>query len=123
LTWEYAFNQFEKYAEWYAKENNKAPVIVIDNINRLANKAPEILDILQEGAKDAVGSGLYTAVFVTSDGSAADRMQGNQLLLFQRAILSRGQIFFVLKIWTRTQCFNILKSEVCLSICANSVTI
>lgn len=52
-------------------------MIVIDNINRLANKAPEILDILQEGAKDAVGSGLFTAVFVTSDGSAPSQMRGS----------------------------------------------
>jgi len=52
-------------------------VIVIDNINRLANNAPEILEILQEGAKDAVGSGLFTAVFVSSDGSAPSQMRGN----------------------------------------------
>ena len=52
-------------------------MIVIDNINRLAKKAPEILEILQEGAKDAVGSGLFTAVFVTSDGSAPSQMRGN----------------------------------------------
>jgi hypothetical protein len=52
-------------------------VIVIDNVNILANDAPEILDILQEGAKAAVGSGLFTAVFVTSDGSALSQMIGN----------------------------------------------
>ena len=77
LTWEYAFKQFVKYAHWYRRETNISPVIVIDNINRLANDAPEILDILQEGAKDAVGSGLYTAVFVTSYGSAPSQMRGN----------------------------------------------
>ena len=52
-------------------------MIVIDNINRLANDAPEILKILQEGAKDAVVSELFTAVFVTSDGSAPSQMRGN----------------------------------------------
>ncbi len=52
-------------------------MIVIDNSNRLANDAPEILDILQEGAKDAVGSGLYTAVFVTADGPAQSQMMCN----------------------------------------------
>jgi len=77
LTWEYAFEQFERYAHWYRRETNISPVIVIDNINRLANNAPEILGILQEGAKDAVGSGLFTAVFVTSDGSATSQMGGN----------------------------------------------
>lgn len=58
-------------------ENKKAPVIVFDNINRLANDAPDILKILQEGAKSAVDSGLYTAVFITSDGSAPSQMKGN----------------------------------------------
>ena len=77
LSWDDVYDTFKKYADWYRKENNRAPVIVIDNINRLANKAPEILDILQEGAKDAVGSGLFTAVFVTSDGSAPSQMGGN----------------------------------------------
>ena len=77
LTWRYAFKQFEKYADWYRKENNRAPVIVIDNINILANDAPQILKILQEDAKDAVGSGLFTAVFVSSDGSAPSQMIGN----------------------------------------------
>ena len=77
LTWRYAFKLFEKYADWYRKENNRAPVIVIDNTNRLANDAPKILDILQEGAKRAVGYGLFTAVFVTSDGSALSQMIGN----------------------------------------------
>jgi hypothetical protein len=48
---------------------------VIDNINRLAIKAPEVLEILQDGAKDAVGSGLFTAVFVTFDGSAPNQMR------------------------------------------------
>ena len=52
-------------------------MIVFDNISRLANDAPEILDILQEGAKDAVGSGLFTAVFVTSAGSATSQMLGS----------------------------------------------
>ena len=77
LSWYDVYDTFKKYADWYRKENNRAPVIVIDNVNRLANKAPEILKILQEGAKDAVGSGLFTAVFVTSDGSAPSQMIGN----------------------------------------------
>ena len=77
LSWDDVYDTFKKYADWYRKENNRAPVIVIDNINRLANDAPEILKILQEGAKDAVVSELFTAVFVTSDGSAPSQMRGN----------------------------------------------
>ena len=77
LSWDDVYDTFKKYADWYRKENNRASVIVIDNINILAKKAPEILEILQGGAKAAVGSGLYTAVFVTSDGSAPSQMRGN----------------------------------------------
>ena len=76
-SWDNVYDTFKKYADWYRKENNRAPVIVFDNISRLANDAPEILDILQEGAKDAVESGLFTAVFVTYDGPATSQMRGN----------------------------------------------
>jgi ATPase family associated with various cellular activities (AAA) len=76
LSWDVVYGIFKEYADWYRKENNKAPVIVIDNINRLANDAPKILQILQDGAKDAVGSGLFTAVFVISDGSALSQVGG-----------------------------------------------
>jgi hypothetical protein len=44
LSWDDVYDTFKKYADWYQKE---APVIVIDNINRLANDAVEILMILQ----------------------------------------------------------------------------
>jgi len=94
LSWDDVYDTFKKYADWYRKEYNRAPVIVIDNINRLANNAPEILEIMQEGAKDAVGSGLFTAVFVSSDGSAPSQMRGNfgfnisTTLYFQSRFLS-----------------------------------
>ena len=76
MTWKIAFQQFEKFAECYRKEYGKSPVLVIDNINQLAKKDPAILEILQDGAKAAVGSGLFKAVFVTSDGSAPSQMGG-----------------------------------------------
>ena len=76
LDWMIVYRKFKLYADWYRKKHGKAPVLVVDNINRLAKKAPEVLETLQEGAKDAVGSGLFKAVFVTSDGSAPTQMQG-----------------------------------------------
>jgi hypothetical protein len=97
LTWKYAYKQFKTYADWYRKENNRAPVIVIDNVNRLANGAPKILEIMQEGAKDAVGSGLFTAVFVASNGSVC-QMIGNLYFSFQHDIVFPEQIFIALEI-------------------------
>jgi nucleoside-triphosphatase THEP1 len=74
--WLEAFDRFKSYASWYREKYNKIPVIVIDDINRLAQDNSEILRVLQEGAKTAVSGGhvLYTIVFVTSDGAAPSQM-------------------------------------------------
>ena len=75
--WYEAYKKFKDYAAWYRKKYNKVPVIVIDDVNRLAIDNPEILRILQEGAKTAVSGSnvLYTTVFVTSDGAAPSQMK------------------------------------------------
>jgi hypothetical protein len=80
LTWGYAYEEFKKFAEWYRRENSKAPVIVFDNIDRLADQAPEILAVLQEDAKSAVDSGLFNSVFLTSDNATRSQMQGKMRL-------------------------------------------
>ena len=51
-------------------------MLVIDNVNRLAQKNPELLDILQDIAKDAADDRLFTTVFVTSEGQASIQMTG-----------------------------------------------
>ena len=79
--------EFKKYADWYRKKYKIAPVLVIDNINILATDTPEVLKILQRGAKNAVDSCLFTTVFVSSDGAAPNQMFGISIFLCQETIL------------------------------------
>jgi len=63
------------------KENKthkgRPPVLVIDNINRLAVKAPQLLEELQDFAKDHADTSDIIVVFVSSEGIAPRFLQGN----------------------------------------------
>jgi hypothetical protein len=52
------------------------PVIIIDNINKLAENQPEALMILQESAKEWIDSNLALIIFVTSEGKSESLMNG-----------------------------------------------
>ena len=73
------YKQFKVTAAAYKKKTGECPTLVIDNINRLAQKEPEILDILQEGARDAVSANTFTVVFVTSDGLAPKQISSTPI--------------------------------------------
>ncbi|RIA81977.1 hypothetical protein C1645_836098 [Glomus cerebriforme] len=73
--WLRAMNAFKRGAAVYKKKHGKPPVIVYDNVSRLIHKNPEILDILQDDAKDNADDRKYIAVFVSSEGSVLRRMQ------------------------------------------------
>jgi hypothetical protein len=63
----------------YKKKYGKPPVIVYDNVRRLN---PEILDILQDEAKDNADSRKYITVFVSSEGSVPRRMECKYDMIF-----------------------------------------
>ena len=65
----------KRASEVYKVKYGKPPVIVYDNISRIAHKNPEILDILQDDAKDNADDRKYIAVFVSSEGSVPRRME------------------------------------------------
>ena len=69
---------FEHFAAGYEAEAGRPAVLVLDNINVLADKHPEVLDLLQDRAKTAADMGLYKVVLVCSDGAAPIRMEGKQ---------------------------------------------
>lgn len=60
----------------FTREKGRPPVLVIDNVNRLAVKAPEVLEILQDFAKDHADASDLIVVFVASEGSAPRFLQG-----------------------------------------------
>ena len=72
------FSYFDKAAYEYAKKHNQPAVLVIDNINLLAKKDPEMLEVLQEDAKSWADNQYIKVVFVTSEGKAPKLMKGKK---------------------------------------------
>lgn len=70
--WEAFFTAASKFK----KEFGVIPVIIIDNVNRLAIQQPELLDMLQDHAKNAADRDSATFMFVSSEGLVPRRMMG-----------------------------------------------
>ncbi|RHZ65029.1 hypothetical protein Glove_319g168 [Diversispora epigaea] len=73
--WESVMKRFRHACEVYKTKHGKPPVIIYDNINRLVEKNPELLDILQDEAKDNADERTYVAVFVSSENLVSRRMK------------------------------------------------
>ncbi|RHZ85192.1 hypothetical protein Glove_70g60 [Diversispora epigaea] len=73
--WERAMDAFMRASEVYKAKHGKPPIIIYDNVSRLVHKNSEILDILQDYAKDDAIENNYVAVFVSSEGSVPRRME------------------------------------------------
>ncbi|RHZ45681.1 hypothetical protein Glove_661g6 [Diversispora epigaea] len=73
--WRRVIEIFRHASEMYKEKHGKPPVIIYDNVSRLVHKNSEILDILQDEAKDNADERTYIAVFVSSEGSVPRRMQ------------------------------------------------
>ncbi|CAG8817244.1 206_t:CDS:2 [Gigaspora margarita] len=82
--WTRALARFQHGAEAYLKAYGKPAVIIYDNASRLTH---EILDILQNDAKENANYSNYISLFVTSEGSVPMRMQG-------RSAWSRAESIF-----------------------------
>ena len=65
----------------YKQEYKKTPVLIIDNVNRLAEQQLELLEQIQDYAKLATDEGTATFVFVSGEGRVPRRMIG-MLILF-----------------------------------------
>ncbi|CAJ0872488.1 7334_t:CDS:2 [Entrophospora sp. SA101] len=73
--WERALKAFKCAGAVYKAKHNKPSVIIYDNVSQLVYKNPEILDILQNDAKDNADDRKYIAVFVSSEGNVPRRME------------------------------------------------
>ena len=73
--WKRALEAFKRASAVYREKYNKPPVIVYDNIAKLVNVNPKVLDTLQDDAKMNADHRNYIAVFVSSEGSLPRRMQ------------------------------------------------
>ncbi|CUS11267.1 unnamed protein product [Tuber aestivum] len=70
------FDEFTRQAKIYRQKTNRPPVLVLDNVNRLAAGNPGLLNILQDIAKDAADDGIFITVFVASEGQAPLQILG-----------------------------------------------
>ena len=75
----------EKAAESYTKRNLKPPVLIIDNVERLAQNSPSVLATLQDFAKDHADKHDLTIVFVSGESSASRSLLDGRRFLFEMA--------------------------------------
>jgi Cdc6-like AAA superfamily ATPase len=68
------------FAIKYKQEYKKAPVLIIDNANRLAQTQQELLNLLQDYAKDAADKKRLKVIFVSNEGRVARRMMGKSIM-------------------------------------------
>jgi hypothetical protein len=73
-SFEEVWDVFSRAAAKYRQKYGKAPVLIIDNANKIAT---EQLEEIQDYAKNASDDGTATVVFVTSESSVPRRMRGN----------------------------------------------
>lgn len=79
--WKRALNTFKRIAEKYKEKYDRPPVIIYDNINRLARKNKDILFKLLDDAKDNADCGNYVVVFISSEGVAPEMVMRKYALL------------------------------------------
>ena len=74
------WSKFLHIAKKYKKEYNKAPVLIIDNANRLDEKPEEFISILQDCARNVTDSGIATVVFVWNQSRGLHHMMSTLIL-------------------------------------------
>ncbi|CAF0775772.1 unnamed protein product [Rotaria sordida] len=75
-SWERVLIIFEKYAIDFKKKYGCVPVLIFDNCDMLAEKNPEMLEILQDTAKTAIDDSSWITVFIMSVGVPFEQMEG-----------------------------------------------
>jgi hypothetical protein len=71
-----ALDDFERAAARFKLETNRCAVLVLDNVNVIAQTEPTLLSMLQAKAKFAADNDLYLIIFVCTDGVAPIQMKG-----------------------------------------------
>ena len=87
LSVEVILEAFSRAAVKYKREYKKIPVLIIDNVNRLAENQMELLEQIQDFAKRASDQGKAVVVFVSSEGHVPRHMMG-KLILFRVLFVS-----------------------------------
>ncbi|CAF0788321.1 unnamed protein product [Didymodactylos carnosus] len=91
-SWERVLDSFEKYAHKFKKQFGLVPVLVIDNVNLLAENKPEVLKIFQENAKNAIDNSAYVTVFVSSGTKTPEQMEGRSSITRCSSFIEIGDL-------------------------------
>ncbi|KIX09924.1 uncharacterized protein Z518_01005 [Rhinocladiella mackenziei CBS 650.93] len=91
-TLEEVLQTFSRLTTKYKQEYGRAPVLIVDNANRLAQKLPELLDLFQDYAKDAADEGTAVVVYVSSEGWVPRRMMGRSSWSRRGEIIEIGDV-------------------------------
>ena len=94
--WRRALEAFKSAGAVYKAKHNKLSVIIYDNIGKIMNVDPEVLDALQNDAKMNADHRNYIAVFVSSEGSVPRRMECkySHFFVLLRIVLLKVRVIF-----------------------------
>ena len=71
-----ALKLFRLAAARFQEEHKRHAVLILDNVNIVAQESPKLLYVLQQNAKIAADKELYKVVFVCSDGVTPRKLRG-----------------------------------------------
>ncbi|CAG8469513.1 P-loop containing nucleoside triphosphate hydrolase protein [Gigaspora rosea] len=77
LLWRKVLSRFEEFATKVVKKHSIRPVLIIDDIAKIAKEDPKVVENLQNVAKTAADHRLFTVVFVASDANLIDNFMIN----------------------------------------------
>ena len=72
------FREFKRQAAIFKKEHCRPAVLVLDNIDHIAEKDPHLLLVLQDIAKESAYNQQFITVFVSSEGKALAQMRSEE---------------------------------------------
>ena len=79
LHWQKVLSRFEDFASKMVKFYSIRLILIIDDIVKIAEKDPSVVEELQNVAKTAADKRLFTVVFVASDPSLINNLMSNSI--------------------------------------------
>jgi len=90
---------FFHLAKAYKRGHEKCPILIIDNANCLAVQNPELLNDLQDIAKDGVDDRYFITIFVSSEGHAPSQLLGKFVPLLKYKSFYNWKLYSILGVY------------------------
>ncbi|RIA84683.1 P-loop containing nucleoside triphosphate hydrolase protein [Glomus cerebriforme] len=89
--WKQVIDEINYASKIYKKKYKKPPVIIYDNVEYLFHSNPEILNILQENAKNNADNKQYITIFIVNEKDVFDKI-GSHHYWAHRHIMEIGNL-------------------------------